>query len=91
MARQFRPSSAGGWGDPQWTYANFNQIPGYRSSPAIDDSTTAITPVDKRIKVSIDEIFNEAQWWYQTPTGYSKYKLRAVSYEGINLGVRPDL
>lgn len=87
----FRPSSAGGWGDPEWSYGGFGQIPGYRAGPKIDDSTTAITPVDKRIKVPIDEIFNEAQWWYQTPTGYSKYKLRAVSYEGINLGVRPDL
>jgi hypothetical protein len=88
---QFRPSSAGGWGDTQWTFGNFNQIPGWRTSPAIDASTTAITPVTKRIKVPIDEIFNEAQWWFQTPTGYSAFKLRAISFEGINLGVRPDL
>lgn len=87
----FTPSAAGGYGDPQWQYANFKLIPGYRTSPSINDSTSAVTSVDKRIKVPIDEIFNEAQWWYQTPTGYSSYKLRAVSYEGINLGVRPDL
>lgn len=87
----FTPSAAGGWGDPQWQYANFKQIPGYRTSPSINDSSSNITSINKRIKVPIDEVFNEAQWWYQTPTGYSSYKLRAVSYEGINLGVKPDL
>jgi hypothetical protein len=87
----FTPSAAGGYGDPQWQYANFKQIPGYRTSPSINDSTSNVTSINKRIKVPIDDNMNEAQWWYQTPTGYSSYKMRAISFEGINLGVAPDL
>ena len=87
----FVPSPAGGWGDPQWTYANFDQIPGWQGSPQIDDSSSAVTSIDVRKPVFIGEIFNEAQWYFRTPVGYNSFKLRAVSMEGINLGVRPDL
>lgn len=87
----FRPSSGGGWGDPHWTYANFPQLPRWASSAPVDDSLTGVIPVDIRIKVPTDDIMNEAQWFYNTPVGYSAYKLRAVAFEGINLGVRPDL
>lgn len=88
---EFKPSTAGGWGDPQWNYGNFPLIPGWGGSPDIDDSVSSVTPIDKRIPVLIDDIFNEAQWFYSTPVGYSAYKIRAISFEGIDLGVRPDL
>lgn len=87
----FVPSPAGGWGDPQWTYANSDQIPGWQGSPIIDDSSSAVVAIDVRKPVFIGELFNEAQWYYRTPVGYNSFKIRAISYEGINLGVRPDL
>lgn len=87
----FIPSAAGGWGDPGWTYANAPQVPGWGSSPLIDDSSSSVTSIDVRKPVRVDDIHSEAQWWFETPVGYSAFKLRAVSFEGINLGVRPDL
>jgi hypothetical protein len=87
----YTPSGAGGWGDPQWTYNGFPALVGWGSTPKLDTSAVAVSAVDVRIPVQIDDNMNEAQWFYTTPTGYSAYKIRAISFEGINLGVRPDL
>jgi hypothetical protein len=87
----FVPSSAGGWGDTQWTYDYFSQIPGYGGTPVIDASTGLVLAEDKRVPVRIDDIMNEAQWFFYTPVGLNSYKIRSISFEGINLGVRPDL
>ena len=88
---QFVPAYTGGWGDPQWTYSAFGQIAGWSHSPAINVGAAVVTPVDQRIPVQIDDLMNEAQWWFTTPAGFNSYKLRAINFEGINLGVRPDL
>lgn len=87
----FIPSSAGGWGDTQWTYGGFPEIAGYSHAPKIDGSHSVVTSEDARIPIQIDDIFNEAQWWFSTDLGFNYFKFRGVSYEGINLGVRPDL
>lgn len=84
----FVPSGAGGWGDTGWGYAHG---PSYRSTPVIIDTVGALTPQDVRIPVPIDDLINEAQWFYSTPVGFSNYRIRSISYEGVNLGVRPDL
>lgn len=86
----FTPSSAGGWGDPGWGYAH---VPGvaWSGEPIISASNAAITTSDVRIPVQIDDNMNEAQWFTSTDIGFNAFTLRAVSYEGINLGVRPDL
>jgi hypothetical protein len=86
----YTPSTAGGWGDPGWTYAKF-PAPSYRQTPIISVKNSAVTSKDVRIPVHIDDIMNEAQWFFRTSIGFNNFKLRAVSYEGINLGVRPDL
>lgn len=88
---QFIPAYTGGWGDPQWTYSAFGQIPGWGRSPDISVGAALVEPQDYRIPVQIDDIMNEAQWWFTTPTGFNSYKLRAINFEGVNLGVRPDL
>lgn len=85
------PSTGGGWGDPQWTYANLPQIPGYLSFPYIDNASANLDFRDVRVKVRIDDIANEVQWFFSTEVGYNNFKLRAVSFEGIGLGVKPDL
>lgn len=86
----FTPSSAGGWSDPGWDFYGFTS-PSWSGFPAIDTSSVAVTALDVRIPVQIDDIMNEAQWFISTPVGFSYFKLRAISFEGINLGVRPDL
>lgn len=85
----FVPSGAGGWGDTGWGYDG--HTPRFSSEPVIHDTVGVLTPVDKRIPIRVDDMFNEAQWFFYTPVGYSAFKLRAVSYEGVNLGVLPDL
>lgn len=88
----FTPSGAGGWGDPEWVYGGATKsIGGLAFAPHLDTSAVAVSAVDVRIPVRIDDIMNEAQWFFTTPVGYSNFKLRAISFEGINLGVRPDL
>lgn len=84
----FTPSGSGGWGDPGWGYSTG---PTYSSEPVIDDTIGVVTAIDVRKAIQIDDIFNEGQWFFQTSTGYNNFKFRAVSFEGINLGVRPDL
>jgi hypothetical protein len=86
----YTPSVAGGWGDPGWTYANFPS-PSYAGEPIISSKNAAVVTRDIRTPIQIDDIFNEAQWFFLTPVGFSAFKFRAVSYEGINLGVQPDL
>lgn len=88
----FEQPAGGGWGSPQWVYANAPLIPGWRSSSRIDDVASGVIGArDVRIPVRIDDIMNEAQWFISTGVGYNSFKLRSVSFEGIALGVRPDL
>ncbi len=85
------PSSAGGWADPQWTYASFPQLLGWSAFPVISGSAASVDFENVRIKVSVDDIANEWQWYLITDPGYNSYTMRPVSIEGINLGVKPDL
>lgn len=85
------PSSGGSWGDTHYAYAGFDLIARWADGAPIAGDVGVITPLDIAIPVSIDDIINEAQWFYSTPVGYSNYKLKVVSYEGINLGVRPGV
>jgi hypothetical protein len=86
----YTPSGAGGWGDMGWAFGGVAS-PAISGFPRIDASAAAITNIDDRIKVPIDDIMNEYQWYIKTDAGYNHYRLRSVSPEGINLGVRPDL
>lgn len=86
------PSSSGGWSDPHYTYGVSPILAGGWSAIApLDVAGSTLEKIDKRIPVIIGELASEVQWWVQTPDGYSSWKLRAVSYEGENLGVKPDL
>lgn len=84
----FTPSVGGGWGDPGWSYGSG---PSLSSHPAINDSANAVEAEDVRIPVRVDDITNEARWFFLTESALSDYKIRPISFEGINLGVRPDL
>lgn len=87
----FVPSGAGGWGDTHYVYGNFPMVARWADGPAIKDTVGSLTPRDIRIPVRVDDIMNEAQWFFFTGVGYSNYRIKSVSFEGINLGVRPDL
>ena len=84
-------SFSGGWSDSQYVYSGFDTPAGWTDIGRIDDQAASLQRVDKRIPISINDLASEVQWWVETPKGYSDYLLRAVSYEGENLGVKPDL
>lgn len=85
-------SNAGGWSDPHYTYAHF-KTPASRgwSSIAHIGDASALQRVTKRIPVQINDLVSEVQWWYSTPEDYCDYLLKSISYEGEDLGVKPDL
>lgn len=83
-------SSSGGWSDPQYTYAGFDGLP-WTLPGQIDQQASTLVREDKRVPVPINDLASEVQWWVETESGYNDYLLRVVSYEGENLGVKPDL
>lgn len=87
----YTPSHAGGWGDPGWVYAHAPLVAGWGHAPLVGLDVATITASDVRIPVRIDDIASEVQWFFSTEKGYNNFKFRAVSFEGISLGVRPDL
>lgn len=87
----FIPSSAGGWGDTQWTYGHAPIVPGYVYGVPVSSSGSNYQLSFKRVPIVIDDVVNEAQWYLSTQVGYNRYMLKSVSFEGISLGVLPDL
>lgn len=84
-------SFSGGWSDPQYTYANFDAPAGWDAISQIDESASALERETERVKVPINDLASELQWFISTPEDYCDYKLKSVSFEGENLGVKPDL
>lgn len=87
----YQRSSSGGWDDPMYTYNAFEQLLGWDEVAFIDQTNTTLERLTKRWPLNINDLASEVQWWYQTPDGYCDYLLRAISFEGENLGVKPDL
>lgn len=89
----YNVSYAGGWSDVGYTYASAGTpMPAtWDAAAKIDESATSLKRVTKRWPLQMGVIASEVQWWFETPKTYNDYKLRSVSYEGENLGVRPDL
>jgi len=87
---EYTRSSAGGWSDPGWVYAGAAS-PAWSDSTDIDEASSSLNRVDKRIKVPISDLVAAAQWYLRSADGYADYLLRTVSYEGENLGVKPDV
>lgn len=85
-------SFAGGWADPGYTYSGTDLVPSWNDFPIIDESASTSSKEDKRIVLPMENVIvSRLQWWIQTPDDYGSYIFRGVSYEGINLGITPDL
>lgn len=84
-------SSSGGWSDPQYTWSGFAAPATWSATVQIDPAVVAFQRLDKRIPLSINDLASEVQWWVQTPDDYCDYLLRLISFEGENLGIKPDL
>lgn len=84
-------STSGGWSDVHYNYAHFFMPPGWSAIAPVSESNAALERLTKRWPLSINDLASEVQWWYTTPVAYCDYKLKSVSFEGENLGVKPDL
>lgn len=93
VGNQYVLSSAGGWSDPHYTYGAMKMLgTGGWSAVAPIDTTSALPNKEvRREPVKIGRLASELQWFVQTPIGYNSWQLKSVSYEGENLGVKPDL
>lgn len=89
---QYQRSISGGWSDPQYVYHGFATPAGWSMPAEITTTPALLEGEDKRIPVNINDLASELQWFLQTPSdSYADYILRTVSFEGENLGVKPDL
>lgn len=84
----YSQSPSGGWGDAQWTY---RVAPSWGEVASIDTSELNMQKVTKRCVLPLDVITSEVQWWYETPLEPTSHQLDFVSYEGQNLGIKPDI
>lgn len=84
-------SSSGGWDDPQYNWSEFPQEPGWDAIAEIDEAALQLERLTKRWALQMNVLASEVQWYIRTPLGYNDFMLRVVSYEGENLGVKPDL
>lgn len=87
---EYSLSTTGNWSDPQYTF-NQDSPAGWDESVELTSSATLLEGEDKRIVVPINDLVSEVQWFIETDAGYNDYKLKSVSFEGENLGVKPDL
>lgn len=84
-------STAGGWSSPQYTYANFKAPAGWSAIANVGAQAGGGVGITKRAALQINDIASECQWFIKSAAGYNNFQLRAVSYEGENLGIKPDL
>jgi hypothetical protein len=88
---EYASSSGGGWSSPGYLYgvgeSTYNR---WSDIPAITDADIA-TKTTLRVRVPLNVITNEMQWFINTNLDNSSFILRSVSYEGVNVGVRGDL
>lgn len=92
VGNQYVLSAAGGWSDPHYTYGAMKMLAGGWGAVAPIDSTSSFPNKEvRREPVKIGRLASEVQWFIQTPIGYNDFQLKSVSYEGENLGVKPDL
>lgn len=88
---QYVASSSGGWSDPQYLYNGQPTPATWWQSVLINQTDSALVREDKRIPLNINDLASELQPYIRTPNGYSDYLWHSVSFEGENLGVKPDL
>lgn len=93
VGNQYLLSAAGGWSDPHYTYGAMPMLGGggWGAIAPIDATASYPNKEVRRVPVKIGRLASEVQWFLLTPIGYNDWQLRVVSYEGENLGVKPDL
>lgn len=84
-------SSSGGWSDPEYVFNGAPTPATWQQSTHIDETSSSLIREDKRIPLNINDLASELQPFIRTPDGYSDYLWHSVSFEGENLGVKPDL
>ena len=87
---QYKRLSVGGWGDPQLVY-NHDAPAGWGAVPRVDTTDLGLQPINKKMYLPVNDVASGAQWWYETEFGFTSHQLNGVSYEGRNLGIKPNI
>jgi len=89
---EYSASTTGGWDDSFYQFDTVNT--GYQSwdDTAPISSKDVSTKLTQRDDLPLDNAqVIELQWSISTQLDYSAFKLRSVSYEGVNIGIRGDI
>lgn len=82
-------SSDGGWSSPGYLYTGPTTYLQWDDIPTLDSNETAKKDT-VRVRLPLNVIGSEFQWFLSTDLTNSSFILRSVSYEGENLGVKAD-
>lgn len=89
---EYSASTTGGWDDPFYTFDN--GVTAYKKwdDTAPISANNISSKKTKRSDLPLDNLQAiELQWNISTQLDYSSFKLRSVSYEGVNIGIRGDI
>lgn len=87
----YAKSSGGGWSSPGYSFApTKTEVLRWGEIDKISDAENSQKETI-RVRVPLNVIGNEFQWFINTNLDNSSFILRSVSYEGENLGVKVDL
>jgi len=89
---EYAKSSQGGWSSPGYQYNGHTRtkVTKWGDVARINDAQNAQKETI-RVRMQLNVIASELQWFINTNLDNSAFTLRSVSYEGENLGVKVDL
>ena len=89
---EYSASTTGGWDDSYYQYdAGNTAYDGWDdTAPISADNVSTKRTTREDLPLDNAQVI-ELQWSISTQLDYSAFKLRSVSYEGVNIGVRGDI
>lgn len=89
---EYSASTSGGWDDPFYTFDGGNTAYNEWDDTAPISSNNISTKQTVRSDLPLDNLQAlELAWNISTQLDYSAFKLRSVSYAGVNIGIRGDI
>jgi len=89
---KYSASTTGGWDDPYYTFDTGNSAYNEWDDTAPINANDISTKATIRSDLSLDNLQAiELAWKISTQLDFSSFKLRSVSYEGVNIGIRGDI
>lgn len=87
---EYASSAGGGWSSPPYLFSGHTLYNQWSDVPPIEDADVA-EKTTLRVRLPLNVIASELQWFVNTNLDNSSFILRSVSYEGEEIGVKVDL